>query len=92
MGPRSNDRGNADAGEQPLVWEVASMGPRSNDRGNKANRLKLRNGDLLQWGRDQMIAEMRRLSICGRIGKTLQWGRDQMIAEMGWRPARKRPQ
>src|SRR5579884_2528784 len=60
MGPRSNDRGNA-FGERisHVVQEDASMGPRSNDRGNyvtAAGRESI--GLLLQWGRDQMIAEI----------------------------------
>ncbi len=36
----------------------------------------------LQWGRDQMIAEIRRPRSGRRWGVRLQWGRDQMIAEM----------
>src|SRR5579884_3034721 len=61
MGPRSNDRGNVAVyppGEKQLH---ASMGPRSNDRGNLAHTLLTRPGEFgLQWGRDQMIAEIRR--------------------------------
>jgi hypothetical protein len=36
----------------------------------------------LQWGRDQLIAEI--LHLASRVGamSVLQWGRDQLIAEM----------
>src|SRR6266576_1813045 len=59
MGPRSNDRGNVHA----IIghWSVfaASMGPRSNDRGNYFTGHERRQAPReLQWGRDQMIAEM----------------------------------
>ena len=36
----------------------------------------------LQWGRDQMIAEMFHLAPVSARQILLQWGRDQMIAEM----------
>src|ERR1017187_2092500 len=58
------------------------MGPRSIDRGI----VKWVGGVLylwpLQWGRDQLIAEL-----AGVLGATpemwrLQWGRDQLIAEL----------
>jgi len=59
MGPRSNDRGNVHA----IIghWSVfaASMGPRSNDRGNASAALReFLSVVRLQWGRDQMIAEI----------------------------------
>jgi hypothetical protein len=34
------------------------MGPRSIDRGNQAAAAKTALGQMLQWGRDQLIAEM----------------------------------
>src|SRR5579884_287355 len=38
---------------------------------------------VLQWGRDQMIAEISRILLIGPPGiAKLQWGRDQMIAEI----------
>src|SRR5260370_800289 len=58
------------------------MGPRSADRGNAGT------GDVdldkykLQWGRDQLIAEITRLSYAPTPSKRLQWGRDQLIAEI----------
>ncbi len=58
------------------------MGPRSNDRGNPAARPRVKVGEMLQWGRDQMIAEMRSQIAAMTGWKTLQWGRDQMIAEI----------
>src|SRR5579884_1221834 len=82
MGPRSNDRGNELDAIDWCLAHTASMGPRSNDRGNPAGEDISRRNFLLQWGRDQMIAEM--IGDFGRIarGVLLQWGRDQMIAEM----------
>src|SRR5579875_2479419 len=60
------------------------MGPRSNDRGNRNLKfLTFRLGEL-QWGRDQMIAEIRPLPLIRRGASLLQWGRDQMIAEMDY--------
>src|SRR5579875_1413182 len=42
------------------VWKrQASMGPRSNDRGNTTIAPEVDHCALLQWGRDQMIAEIR---------------------------------
>ena len=37
---------------------------------------------MLQWGRDQVIAEMLREGQGIALVQTLQWGRDQVIAEM----------
>ncbi len=36
----------------------------------------------LQWGRDQLIAEMDQWHFRERPTHLLQWGRDQLIAEM----------
>jgi len=58
------------------------MGPRSIDRGNKLSGSSSLRVDLLQWGRDQLIAEMRRLGGREVFHYRLQWGRDQLIAEM----------
>src|SRR5258706_464945 len=61
----------------------SNKGPRSADRGINA----LRVGDVylfgsLQWGRDQLIAELNALGLTtSRLLTTLQWGRDQLIAE-----------
>jgi len=59
------------------------MGPRSSDRGNAlkecgATRLL----ELLQWGRDHLIAEMIRLDVVAGGQRWLQWGRDHLIAEI----------
>ncbi len=60
------------------------MGPRSNDRGNALGYgLELPYRDTLQWGRDQMIAEILGLINTEGVAHPLQWGRDQMIAEIG---------
>ena len=37
--------------------------------------------DVLQWGRDQLIAEFDKASLIQAMRDTLQWGRDQLIAE-----------
>src|SRR5437870_5249914 len=37
---------------------------------------------LLQWGRDRLIAEMARSYSIWTVGLLLQWGRDRLIAEM----------
>src|SRR5579884_1633542 len=83
MGPRSNDRGNL-PGPLPSGGYscVASMGPRSNDRGNGVYRLNPKPEKPLQWGRDQMIAEIVPAGNSRSAMAMLQWGRDQMIAEM----------
>jgi hypothetical protein len=83
MGPRSVDRGN---GRQPMVSDPdghASMGPRSVDRGNATlPNSNSRSTLLLQWGRDQLTAEIRITPWLAKIVGTLQWGRDQLTAEM----------
>ena len=63
------------------------MGPRSADRGNE---LPTSSCDVtcrwLQWGRDQLIAEMMRGPVHRSSSFTwLQWGRDQLIAEISGR-------
>ena len=59
------------------------MGPRSGDRGNlDAGVLWGLRDRELQWGRDQVIAEMGRLSRSRSGRPKLQWGRDQVIAEI----------
>jgi len=41
----------------------------------------------LQWGRDQLIAEMSLRSMRCKLQHQLQWGRDQLIAEMRSKPS-----
>src|SRR5579884_3049947 len=65
--------------------KIASMGPRSNDRGNVVARSRTLQGRGLQWGRDQMIAEMTYWTGAPPGSALLQWGRDQMIAEISYR-------
>ena len=84
MGPRSIDRGNV-CGVQLSDWVIncASMGPRSIDRGNNVRAaVAALTATALQWGRDQLIAEMGRGQGFQRISVGLQWGRDQLIAEI----------
>src|SRR5690348_2448663 len=62
------------------------MGPRSGDRGNIAYHTGMRRGEvLLQWGRDQVIAEMHVPALDATSVASLQWGRDQVIAEIAGR-------
>ena len=58
------------------------MGPRSIDRGTSSRVNESRGLASLQWGRDQLIAEL--ISPVGRASSAavLQWGRDQLIAEL----------
>src|SRR5579884_3051006 len=58
MGPRSNDRGNGRSHFDHRDPTMASMGPRSNDRGNGLPAVRSAGSSALQWGRDQMIAEI----------------------------------
>src|SRR5260370_782352 len=83
MGPRSADRGNAFTAQNLLAAQQASMGPRSADRGNAARSSAARHAASgLQWGRDQLIAEIFRAGHTIIVRIQLQWGRDQLIAEM----------
>src|SRR5260370_601907 len=61
MGPRSADRGNIFGSLRFAVGEVqASMGPRSADGGNGHGLAgSVDRSPPLQWGRDQLIAEMK---------------------------------
>ena len=40
----------------------------------------------LQWGRDQLIAELFAAIAVAMIAARLQWGRDQLIAELCFQP------
>ena len=58
------------------------MGPRSIDRGIKCLELAQVALGPLQWGRDQLIAELGDWSGLAFVTTGLQWGRDQLIAEL----------
>ena len=82
MGPRSIDRG-TDLRRHPRHQHaVASMGPRSIDRGTSPDLARPSCNRSLQWGRDQLIAELPSFATLPNAGMTLQWGRDQLIAEL----------
>src|SRR5260370_761753 len=66
------------------------MGPRSADRGNGANSGGGRGATRLQWGRDQLIAEMQVAKVALEPSSMLQWGLEQMIAEI-LQPEREEP-
>ena len=57
------------------------MGPRSIDRGIPDYLIAMRKPGKLQWGRDQLIAELNRGWVKHLNTWQLQWGRDQLIAE-----------
>ena len=83
MGPRSIDRGIRFRDGLFTFWCTASMGPRSIDRGIPGfMTLAGGSGFQLQWGRDQLIAELARDFVNVRLRTVLQWGRDQLIAEL----------
>src|ERR1017187_8257330 len=81
MGPRSIDRGIRYIARTCTACTCASMGPRSIDRGIDAVLLHAGPLELLQWGRDQLIAEFASETACSRSGVPLQWGRDQLRSE-----------
>ena len=62
------------------------MGPRSVDRGIASEERKAGLPAVLQWGRDQLIAELRALASIDTATLELQWGRDQLIAELTGNP------
>src|SRR5260370_37476510 len=82
MGPRSPDRENTDHGPKHPTRNPPSMGPRSADRGNVTHRSTAGGMGALQWGRDQLIAEMDRRAWSACTRRRLQWGRDQLIAQI----------
>src|ERR1035438_1430987 len=57
------------------------MGPRSIDRGIEDPKREQVITALLQWGRDQLIAEFQVAVEAVYEQTALQWGRDQLIAE-----------
>src|ERR1017187_9077191 len=87
MGPRSIDRGTATNTADWNPSAGASMGPRSIDRGTSGLDQALREGAMLQWGRDQLIAELAVHFFRQNPSTELQWGRDQLIAELQERSA-----
>src|ERR1035441_4766155 len=72
MGPRSIDRGIRYTARTCTACTCASMGPRSIDRGIDAVLLHAGPLELLQWGRDQLIAELGRTKSSSR---TIEIGR-----------------
>src|ERR1035437_5656659 len=65
MGPRSIDRGIFTWRGVPTLTHLASMGPRSIDRGITATPTFTVLANSLQWGRNQLIAELSRS--CGSL-------------------------
>jgi hypothetical protein len=55
-----HSRGNVFISVALLQAALASMGPRSADRGNWLTPVEPNRPRRLQWGRDQLIAEIRR--------------------------------
>ena len=58
------------------------MGPRSADRGIVIIIVPAVPRPWLQWGRDQLIAELCQTRTPTKPQAWLQWGRDQLIAEL----------
>jgi len=58
------------------------MGPRSDDRGIGSGEDVVWRREVLQWGRDLMIAEFTGSGGGAIQVNMLQWGRDLMIAEL----------
>jgi len=59
------------------------MGPRPIGRGNLLSLLLRRGGQhRLQWGRDQLVAEIWGIIWRAELLAMLQWGRDQLVAEI----------
>jgi hypothetical protein len=81
MGPRSVDRGKQGTILLASQRRGASMGPRSVDRGKNGLTDPPPGLMLLQWGRDQLIAESEPPRSTRACCAALQWGRDQLIAE-----------
>src|ERR1039458_8705394 len=86
MGPRSIGRGivRGDCGGDDR--RAASMGPRSIDRGIVFPTSDPSVTEMLQWGRDQLIAELSPTA-SGMVPLVLlQWGRAQLSAELCFQP------
>ena len=58
------------------------MGPRPVGRGNAEELDTLDREQLLQWGRDQLVAEITSSFRSWVRQARLQWGRDQLVAEI----------
>ena len=58
MGPRPIGRGNPQGGPGARGKVHASMGPRPIGRGNCSAAVALPSRVVLQWGRDQLVAEI----------------------------------
>ena len=58
------------------------MGPRPIGRGNPARAAPNEKSAPLQWGRDQLVAEISGVEAEVSLAAVLQWGRDQLVAEM----------
>src|SRR5260370_39893074 len=82
MGPRSADRGNVGAVYLLFFLAKASMGPRSADSVNLSGFGTKAIQRMLQWGREQLIAEIAHSQVLVLDSPRLQWGRDQLIAEI----------
>ena len=60
------------------------MGPQLYRCGNTASRdLADKTEDLLQWGRNFIVAEIKKVTYNVNVAEKLQWGRSFIVAEMG---------
>src|SRR5258708_4065095 len=60
------------------------MGPRAAARGNPGAKGERRYSASLQWGREQLLAEISSLKLPLGSHRMLQWGREQLLAEIQW--------
>ena len=60
------------------------MGPRPIGRGNNEGPKIVGSRNRLQWGRDQLVAEIKLHNYFFPSAARLQWGRDQLVAEIYW--------
>src|SRR5260370_149512 len=82
MGPRAAARGNGKGEPEQFQIGDASMGPRAAARGNIPSPCRTQSALRLQWGREQLLAEMRVVVEFVDAAQVLQWGREQLLAEI----------
>src|SRR5437899_832292 len=82
MGPRAVARGNERRRGDGHGGRGASMGPRAVARENEWSVQMLSYDGSLQWGREQLLAEIGPEAVVPVGPRMLQWGREQLLAEM----------
>ena len=83
MGPRPIGRGNRQRPHEENVGHAGFNGAATNwSRKSRAAGKGKRRAVPLQWGRDQLVAEIQHHFQCLEAQMVLQWGRDQLVAEI----------